>query len=99
MTSTSEVTIPGIVDLQDMRLDHSLCLTQLNGAQPDVDGQVYVWREPGSFTGVALWGNGGGAEGRSPSRLSDALPSLFTPVSSSFKVRAFGAGRTYYASC
>ncbi len=29
---------------------------------------------------VALWGNGGGAEGLSPSRLSDAVPPLFTPV-------------------
>ncbi len=30
---------------------------------------------------------------------SDAVPSLFTPSSSSFKVQAFGAGRTYYAFC
>jgi putative transposase len=28
-----------------------------------------------------------------------AVPSLFTPSSSSFKVQAFGAGRTYYAFC
>ncbi len=47
----------------------------------------------GSSTGVAVWDNGGGAAGLAALRLSDAVPSLFTPVSSSFKVGAFGAGR------
>ena len=53
----------------------------------------------GSSTGAAVWGNDGGAKGPPPLRLSDAVPSLFTPKSSSFKVQAFGAGRTYYAFC
>ena len=53
----------------------------------------------GSSTGVAVGGNGGGAAGLAALRLSDAVPSLFTPSSSSFKVQAFGAGRTYYAFC
>jgi len=53
----------------------------------------------GSSTGVAVWGNGGGATALAALRLSDALPSLFTPSTSSFKVQAFGAGRTYYALC
>ncbi len=54
-----------------------------------------IWGSPamGSSTGVAVWGNGGGAAGLAALRLSDAVPSLFTPSSSSFKVQAFGAGR------
>jgi hypothetical protein len=39
----------------------------------------------GSSTGVAGWGNGGGTAAVAALRLSDAVPPLFTPVSSSFK--------------
>ena len=48
----------------------------------EISGDGFVWRFPatGSSTGVALSGNGGGAEGQPPSRLSDALPSLFAPA-------------------
>jgi hypothetical protein len=53
----------------------------------------------GSSTGIAIWGNGGGTAAGAALCLSDAVPSLFTPSSSSFKVQAFGAGRTYYAFC
>ncbi len=67
----------------------------------EISGDAVLWGFPAtsSSTGVAALGNGGGAEGLSPLRLSDAVPSLFTPSSSSFKVQAFGAGRTYYALC
>ena len=63
------------------------------------DGVVWGFPTMGSSTCVTAFGNGSGTEGHFPSRLSDAVPSLFTPSSSSFKVQAFGAGRTYYAFC
>ena len=50
----------------------------------EISGDAVIWCSPatGSSTGVAALGSGGGVEGPSPSRLSDALPSLFTPVPS-----------------
>ena len=54
-----------------------------------------VWGFPamGSSTDGGLSDSVGGAQEPSPSRLSDAVPSLFTPNTSSFKVQAFGASR------
>ena len=81
------------------RLRFSLSSTSV--IRVETPGDAVVWGFPamGSSTGVAALGNGGGTQGHSPSRLSDALPSLFTPSSFTFKVQAFGAGRTYYAFC
>ena len=67
----------------------------------EISDDAVLWCSPamGSFTGVAVWGNVGGAAGIAALRLSDAVSSLFTPSTSSSKVQAFGAGRTYYAVC
>ena len=65
-----------------------MCRTSVIRVELSDDGVVWCSPAMGSSTGVADWGNGGGVEGHSPSRLSDAVPSLFTP--SSFIVQGSG---------
>lgn len=81
------------------RLRFSLCRTSVIRVEVFDDGVLWGFPAMGSSTGIALWGHGGGTAVCAALCLSDAVPSLFTPVSSSFKVQAFGAGRTYYALC
>ena len=63
------------------------------------DGVLWCFPAMGSSTDAGLSDCGSGSAAFAALCLSDALPSLFTAVSSSFKVQAFGAGRTYYALC
>jgi len=46
VTSTPEVTMPGIFDLPEVRLDYRLRLPHLCRRKPNIDGQVYRQGEP-----------------------------------------------------
>ena len=81
------------------RLRFSLCRTSVIRVEIPNDGVFRGSPAMGSSTDAGLSDCVGGTAACAALCLSDAVPSLFTPSSSSFKVGAFGAGRTYYAFC